>query len=520
MAGYSYTTRDLDDQNRAYLPSPSLDRVSTYCPTKDLSVLEEPNLDPFYLEQSLPETVPLDTKPGVSDANGPDQYFMLSTVRNPSVYGDSAGSDSEHNQGFEQFAPYYLEGTRFSSEESFSSTPSEPPELSPSSSFSSRYSPVYPHAIRASQQLHRHMHGPNLDKQVELRPCTPPSRYKAPAAPLPKMARSKSRPRKPLEVITYDRNQSTSNLWKPLPTPPVSSSITQPGKKGSSNGRTPIDPSMISGPSLLDPVTLEPHQSHFDQAFFIPSHDCPSPVPSPSTPSPLFEREATTGAPTTIHERPSSSTFDPYCERSVWESDSDTESIGRKSLSRRPIDTLRKVRSRAKLRAAKSAPKLNASKQNDDEAEALENFPPIPSHFNTDFRKPSLSNMRTHLNPSPTKDTFHPSENETLRLVAPSMTSLFRPPSRKANPGTQAEGVSECCDVDSATAAAAMQAKSRRQRTFPETYCLDDSFHDESSDVSWHGKAARRDPFFRRVLKSIRNFSCRTDMPDRAVRPV
>jgi hypothetical protein len=539
-AGYSHTPGDLDAlqngrdsyQTSIYLPSPpTFKRTATYYREKDLSVLEDPNLDPFYLEQSLPDTVPLDS---AERGEGPDQYFMLPPVTTGKTSSPGlaySGSERlQHNSpskptaleiedslGFRKYATNSLENARFCSKESFSSVRSEStPELSPSSSFSSYYSgSVHPNAaMKATEELHQHVKGSEAGKQFELRPCPPPRRYNAAASKLPSpIQTTKPQCRRPGDSseksTACDRGHNQTYWWKPLPSPPIltDNNGSHLGKKGSNNScRTQIDPSMISPPSLINPVTLEPHPTHFDQAFFIPANECPSPVPSPTTRPPLAERDVN------VQRRPSVSSLDPYCERSAWESDSDSESIGRKSLSRKPIDTIRKVRSRAKLRVAKSANKLNAAKQDDSD---LEHFPPIPNQFQEELPKCSMSSVRR---PS-SGDVFRPAEQETMRLVAPSATSLVRRPSHEGSLRGE-------CDIDRTTAAA-MQAKSRRrQRMTPESHSLDQerpaSFcRDESSD-DWidDSKTLRRDPLFRRVWKSLRALSCRAGLPEnRAVRP-
>ncbi|RMJ21795.1 hypothetical protein PHISP_07332 [Aspergillus sp. HF37] len=538
-AGYSHNPGDLDAlqngrdryQTSIYLPSPpTFKRKSTYYPEKDLSVLQDPNLDPFYLEQSLPDTVPLDS---AERGEGPDQYFMLPTVSTGKTSSPGlaySGSERlQHNSpstptaleiegslGFRKYATNSLEDARFCSKDSFSSERSESiPELSPSSSFSSYYSgSAHPNAaMKATEELYQHIKGSEAGKKFELRLCPPPRRYNAVASKPPPVQTTK--PQSQLfgdsceNSTAYDRNHNSPYWWKPLPSPPslANNNGSRLGKKGSSNScRTQIDPSMISPPSLINPVTLEPHPTHFDQAFFIPANECPSPVPSPTTRPPLAEKDVNA-----VQRRPSVSSLDPYCERSAWESDSDSESIGRKSLSRKPIDTIRKVRSRAKLRVAKSATKLNAAKQDDSD---LEHFPPIPNQFQEELPKCSMSSVRR---PS-SGDVFRPAERETMRLVAPSATSLVRRPSH----GSSLRGE---CDIDRTTAAA-MQAKSRRQRITPESHSLDQersaSFcRDEFSD-DWidNSKTLRRDPLFRRVWKSLRALSCRAGLPEnRAVRP-
>lgn len=536
-AGYSHIPGDLDavqnDRNQSETtirlpPAPTAERVSAYYPEKDLRVLEDPNLDPFYLEQSLPDTVPLDSnQSNVSDASGgPEQYFMLPTStagrtsscgsvsRNsvktqPSNQPTPSALEIEHGLGFQEYA-HYFEDARFSSGESFSSTQSEStPDLSPSSSLSSYCSPSLPlkATIRGTELLWEHIKGPKAGSQSDCCSYPPHQHIAAPrtsSSPAQSTMAEGRRAPKPLETA------NPPQLWKPLPSLPKAESrnSSHSGKKRSSDsGRPQIERSMISPPSLLNPVTLEPHQTHFDQALFIPATEYPSPAPSPTTRSPLAERDVNI-----VPRAPSISSFDPYFERSAWESDSDTESISRKSLSRKTNDTLRKVRSRAKLRVAKSVPKLNAAKQEDLNVELS---PPVPNPWQEVFRKCSTTSLHR---PS-SRWIFRAPEQETLRLVAPSTTSL--PPASSQKNSTRGKS-----DMDPSTAAA-MQAQSRRrQRVTPEPFSLELEPHlsfcrRESSDDSIDDdKAQTRDPLFKRIWRSLHVWGCRAGLPENgAVRP-
>lgn len=537
-AGYSHIPGDLDavqnDRNKSETtirlpPAPTPERVSTYYPGKDLRVLEDPNLDPFYLEQSLPNTVPWESnQPSVSDANGgPEKYFMLPTstagrtLSRGSVYRNSVKTrpnnqatpsalEIEHRLGFQQYGAHCLDEARFSSDGSFSSTQSEStPDLSPSSSFSSYCSPSrHPKAtIKATELLWQHIKGSEAGSRSDL--CSYPPRRQIPApcmpsSPVQRIMTQSRHPPKPLGIA------NPPQLWKPLPSLPSRerSNSSHSAKKGSSDSCRPqIERSMISPPSLLDPVTLEPHLTHFNQALFIPATEHPSPVPSPTTRLPLVERDGNI-----VQRAPSISSCDHYFERSAWDSDSDSESISRKSLSRKTNDTIRKVRSRAKLRVAKSVPKLNAAKQEDLNLELL---PPVPNQLQEEFQKCST----TSIHRSSSRYVFRALQQGTLRLVAPSATSLPRAPSQESS--TRGES-----DMDSSTAAA-MQAKSRRRQPItPDTYSLELERHldispRESSDDSIDDdKSQRRDPLFKRIWSSLRVLSCRTALPENgAVRP-
>ncbi|KAJ5780407.1 hypothetical protein N7457_005567 [Penicillium paradoxum] len=249
---------------------------------------------------------------------------------------------------------------------------------------------------------------------------------------------------------------------------------------------------------------MEPHMTHFDHPLFIPANDCPSPVPSPVASSPPISRQWTANS----MERPSISTIDAFCEQSVWESDSDSESLGCKSMSRRPIDTLRKVRSRAKLRGAKSQPRLHQTMLGEQTVDEFRCMPedivgePIPDNIRPSIERPSTS--RDGLRP--------PNALQTLRLVAPSTTSLIRPRSRKnSNP--------DSADVArAAAAAAALQAQSRRrQRSDSPEYSNPDKSsqekltafcYEQHSQFPFIDGSREQRPLFQRFMDSLRSLNC------------
>ena len=215
-------------------------------------------------------------------------------------------------------------------------------------------------------------------------------------------------------------------------------------------------------------------------------------------------------------ERPSTSTMDAYCEQSVWESDSDNESVSNKSLSRKPIDTLRKVRSRAKLRAAKSQPRLRQAMLDEQAPERFPCMPddavgePIPDALRSaSLDRPSLSRPSTS-RPSTSRDGMRGHPLQTLRLVAPSTTSLLKPRSRQNSGPTESTNGSE---VDW-PAAAAIQAKTRRQRSnTPEMIKSDKEkltsmCYEQHSPATFQDQAQDELPFFRRILQSIRSLNC------------
>ena len=516
--GYSHISGALDalqnDSTRSqsiYLPSPpTLKSVSTYYPKNDADVVEDANLDPFYLEQSLPPTDPWESTPGDSHDRFNEhasQFLKIPTVNTgseclpctvyqPVTQHKRPTRPFDHRLGFEQYGVNPLVNSRFHSEESFSSSPREStPDLSPSSSFSSNHSATnYPGSvIRATEQLFLHVEESNFSEadQFTLYPCTPPGRYKeSPTEPsTPTASTNPTTAKEPLETTMYDRKHG-HHRGKPLPALPNLANSNKADRRGPK-----IEPSMISPPSLLDPITLEPHTSHFDRAFFIPATDYPSPAPSPTSATAPMKLQP----PALMKEIPTLP-VDPYFERSVWESDSDTESIGRKSISRKSKETLRKVRSRAKLRAQKSATKLKQDEQ------PMEDLPPTPSYLQEQHPNPNRISASTPLNNRPSRDVFHPSSLETMRLVAPSATSLVRPGSRK-------DSLKGDYDMDQSTAAA-LQAKSRRkisQETVDSsdqerltTFCHE---HCSTSTLNESGSAS----FFRRFWRSLQTLSCRSE---------
>ncbi|KAF3390632.1 hypothetical protein F1880_009112 [Penicillium rolfsii] len=536
--GENHSPGELDalhaDWNRSEtticLPSPSpLKRASTYLPKAGPKVLEESNNDPFYLEQSISATAstwdsysPAFRDERFSDDNS--QFYKLSLThrRNASHTRKSshqyAGPDRstiaqlelENNLRFHRYTSSTEEEARtlHSSHQSFSSlhTDTSTPDLTPSSSFSSaNSSAACPDAvIKATEKLYHHAQRAQSEprRAFYLPASTPPTQL-PPPPPVPAIPKTQTT----TVNMKYETSSMSSSSRRRKPPPALPNLSRRPSshssrrKQSSPGTRPPLDPSMISPPSLINPVTMEPHATHFEQALFIPANDCPSPIPSPSASSPPISRQWTA----TSMERPSTSTMDAYCEHSVWESDSENESIDHKSLSRKPIDTLRKVRSRAKLRAAKSQPRLHQAMLDD---EAPEKFPcmpddavgqPVPEPYRgVSLDRPSIS--RDGLRP------HHPLQ--TLRLVAPSTTSLLKPRSRNNSHSNLRES-----DIDRSTAAAVQARTRRHQRSDSPEYIKEETekltsmCYEQHSPIPFEDPADQR-PFFKRFLDSLRSLSC------------
>lgn len=528
------------------IPSPSpAKRASTYYPKAGPRVLEESNSDPFYLEQSLAATPTWDCyTPAIRDerfSEDSTHYYSLSLTNGRDVgpRKDSlqypgpdrstlAQLELENNLRFHRYTSSTEDSrTLHYSQDSFSSvqTDGTTPDLTPSGSFSSGYSTPCPDAVlRATEKLYQHAQQAQEPRLAFRQPASTPPKYSLPPPPpVAPLSTASTRPTTPAEPS----NDSTSTLTMRYETSSMSSSSrrrkqhpTLPNlsrgtsahssrrKQSSPGTRPPLDPSMISPPSLINPVTMEPHATHFDQALFIPANDCSSGMPSPSASSPPISRQWTA----TSMERPSISTMDAYCEQSVWESDSDNESISHKSLSRKPIDTLRKVRSRAKLRAAKSQPKLHSGTLDDELPEKFPCMPddavgePVPLAFRgVSLDRPSTSRPSTG-RPSTSRDGQRSHPLQTLRLVAPSTTSLMKPRTRN-NSSDQAS------DMDPTTAAA-VQAKSRRRQRSdsPEFNSDKDQLtslcHEQPSQATFQGHAKEPRPFLRRMIDSLRSLNC------------
>ncbi|KAJ5885089.1 hypothetical protein N7495_009599 [Penicillium taxi] len=529
--GDSHCPVELDglyDRNRSgstiCLPSTAqspLKHVSTYNPKAGHKDLEKSNQDPFYLEQALAPTPTWDSyTPEIrndSFSDDSNQYYLPSLNKKDTLfhqqtlpYADRnrpctlAELELENSLRFHRYTPSQEEHWPLHcSQNSFSSVQSDStvPDLTPSSSFSSKhsyYSPSCPNAVlQATEKLYYHARQDQIEPRraflaaltPAIRPITTAERFNNFTFNL---------------AMKYD-SSSMSSRRKQHPTLPDlarSPSSHSPRRKHSSQStRPPLDPSMISPPCLINPVTMEPHATHFDQALFIPANDFASPIPSPVASSPPISRQWTAIS----MERPSMSTIDVYCEQSVWESDSDSESIGPKSISRKPIDTLRKVRSRAKLRAAKSQPKLRHS----HDTQISERFPCTPEDGmgeSVDELRGSSFDRSFLSRPSTSRDgQTHPLQ--TLRLVAPSNTSLQKPLTRK-------NSIINESDLDQ-TAAAALQAKSRRRQLSdsPE-YCNSDKerltslcYEETCSNITTPEPVSER-PFFRRLLESLRFLNC------------
>ncbi|CAG8016164.1 unnamed protein product [Penicillium nalgiovense] len=516
-------------------------RGSSYYPAGP-KVLEESNLDPFYLEESLAATP--SWNPYTSDMRNDnfedeDQYYTLALthkdIHNPSQYGPDRSTLAQvelenslrfhrYTSSTEERSPLHSSQVSFSSVHTYSTTP----DLTPSSSFSSSYdSPSCPDAVlEATQQLYKHANQIQIEpsRRFYLPASTPPT-YSLPPPPPPPVAPLNPADTRPTTPCFQHSNDSTTTITmgyedvtgscssrsRRRKQPPTgltlsrtaSSPSTSRRKQSSPGTRPPLDPSMISPPSLINPVTMEPHMTHFDHPLFIPANDCPSPVPSPVASSPPISRQWTA----TSMERPSISTIDAFCEQSVWESDSDSESAGRKSMSRRPIDTLRKVRSRAKLRAAKSQPKLHQAMLDGQTCEQFPCMPedilgePIPEAFRPSMDRPSTSKeaVRAH------------NGLQTLRLVAPSSTSLTRSRSRKNSSLNSS-------DVDRSAAAAFQAQFRRRQRSDSPEYSNSSSdkgdkekltsfCYDQYSHPPTNG-AREPKPLFERFMNSLRSLNC------------
>ncbi|KAJ5154640.1 uncharacterized protein N7500_010079 [Penicillium coprophilum] len=554
-----YCPAELDvlyqDRNRSEtticLPSPSpAKRGSSYYPKAGAKFLEESNLDPFYLEESLAATP--SWNPYTSDMRNDSfedesQYYSLSLTHNKDIHNPLqypgpdrstlAQVELENSLRFHRYTPSTEEHSPLhSSHVSFSSvhTDSTTPDLTPSSSFSSAYdSPSCTDAVfEATQQLYEHANQVQIEprRRFYLPASTPPAYSLPPPPPVPPFTPADARPTTPCfqqsndstTTITMgyeDATASCSSRTRRRKQPPAVLNLSRAAsfhntsrrKQSSPGTRPPLDASMISPPSLINPVTMEPHMTHFDHPLFIPANDCASPVPSPVASSPPISRQWTA----TSMERPSISTIDVFCEQSVWESDSESESAGRKSMSRRPIDTLRKVRSRAKLRGAKSQPKLHQAML---DGQTFEQFPrmsedilgePIPEAFRPSMDRPSTS-----------KDGVRPKDGlNTLRLVAPSSTSLTRPPRSRKNSSTNSS------DVDRSAAAAFQAQFRRRQRSDSPTYSnnsnseqgeeekLTSFCYDLYSQAPTNFQAPtngvrEQRPLFQRFMSSLRSLNC------------
>ncbi|KAH8690550.1 hypothetical protein BGW36DRAFT_432348 [Talaromyces proteolyticus] len=505
-----------------------------------VAVAEDPNLDPFYLERALETSKHWDTRTiDDSDIELEDlenEYFMsyMTEKKQPSIpsqlyHPTQILADHYNSQPLRTpvcpATPDWQRNYNHCSQGSCSSIKTDDsgvtPDLTPSSSFSSTSSGTNcPDEVRkATQQLAFHSEkagrnrtqGPRFFLPVATpdtwsgactRPSTPTDRV---AAANPGFGNSSS------ETLVMVHKESAAHAAsslrsKPLPSlPPILKNqgpTPVPKKSHNSGSKSHIDTSLISPPSLMNPVTMEPHTSPFDHALFIPAHDCPSPAPCPANPSPPITRQATNAS---TKGRPSTSTSVAYGEQSVWESDSDSESVSGRSQSRRgPIDTLRKVRSRVQLRRiAKSDAKLHAEFTSTLDA-GLPTSPPPPElpHL------PLYLDDRAAVSVTSVSDVLPKPLKQTLRLVAPSTTSLPRSPSRQSTE----KGISE---INTSTAAAIQAQSRRRQRsnatdeslpfskaeTIHQYYCHQQRSNTETSSIY-------RTSVFKRMWGSLRSLNC------------
>ncbi|EAW09324.1 uncharacterized protein ACLA_035270 [Aspergillus clavatus NRRL 1] len=554
-ASYSCRTRA---HPTTHLPafSPAKKRSSPFYPDHCPEITQDASPDPFYLEQSLGESGTWGrSRRAIRDVRfceEANQYFIPSSTdhnKKESTFSKPARGDAvrtrpnhlnrstlsivefEHQQHvFPQVATAHWEKyPHHQTQGSVSSVQSDTtPDLTPSSSLSSNYSsPIYPDSGLQTSEYPQVSSSCRSSERSRPTWSTPGSGSRSALS---------TRPTTPARDIGFkdstetlimpraDEQDLQSRRGKPLPSLPINprhgSGISS--KRGTSSGRRPsIEPSMISPPCLINPVTLEPHTTHFDQAMFIPANECPSPVPSRGPPSPTAISNVLIPPTLSTKNRPSTSPSAVRGEQSVWESDSDSESLGPKSMSKKPMDTLKKVRSRVQLRVAKSAPKLQNSTSSQPSAPSLERFPTVPEpHLKGPFGEPVKAMIPT----SSGHEVFRPSAQQTLRLVAPSTTSLVRPrtPGSRQNSGQhcQQRGEPRNHDFDR-SAAAALQAKSRRKQrpdspatllsTEREKVCT--FCREERSDLAiHHSLTLGRPPLYKRVWESLRLLGCHADI--------
>jgi hypothetical protein len=512
--------------------------IDPFGSSTSVAIAEDSHLDPFYLEHALDASKQWDARTiDDSDVELEDlenEYFMSymtedkkqslsSQYYHPTQIVAAHYDTSSLRTADCPATPDCQRTYNHHSQTSYSSIHTDAsgltPDLTPSSSFSSTCSASNcPEDVqKATQQLALHSErAPGRDRsrsaaRFYLPAATPDTQSRActrPSTPAERAASSKSKTPSSETLVMVHRHPATpaasSLRSKPLPSlPPILKNPGQapPRKTHSAGSRSQIDTSQISPPSLMNPVTMEPHTSPFDHALFIPSRDCPSPVPNPSPP---ITRQATNAS---AIGRPSTSTSVAYGEQSVWESDSDSESVSGRSQSRRgPIDTLRKVRSRVQLRRiAKSDAKLHADITHSLDAELPARPPPpqlphLPLYLD-DRGAASVISMADVLPP--------PLSRQTLRLVAPSTTSLAPPLSRHSTEKTVTE-------MDTSTTAAAIQAQSRRRQRSNATdeflpytkaeavhqyYCRQPSSDTETSSLY-------RTNVFKRMWGSLRSLNC------------
>lgn len=508
----------------------------------------DPNLDPFYLERALEREShvrdqfdqPFTSSPVRYDHRG--NVPPLSLTRSQPPETPSHALSGVQQRGFESSRSRYPPSGAGAapascSQSSCSSLQSDAttltPDLTPSSSFSSTYSGqnYLEDVWKATEPLtlHDRSYSPphrsptaasNAASHQLYLPLTPSDDQPDPWTSSTTVQMSTPRLRSAntsSETLTMDPKPDSSPPpplppppppspaylhSKPLPCLPSSSPsmatlapLTPPKKVFSSGSRSQIDPTSISSPILLNPVTLEPHSSHLDCAFFIPANGYPSVVAKAAATDP----EAT--PPPTAQSRASTLTSNVNGEQSVWESDSDSGSGAPRSQTRRtPIETLRKVRSRVQLRrAAKSEDKLATEPSNDGSTQ--EKMPALPP------LDPRVSNGL----PPPAKQT-------ALRLT-PSSSLLSPPPSSSSRKGGDRSG-----DEVNTFTAAAVHAKTRRRRRVDGP--LDDpsspSSKDENCDGYSHSHSHHtsdqaadltlgRPGMFKRVWGSLQTLNCQSN---------
>jgi hypothetical protein len=397
------------------------------------------------------------------------------------------------------------------------------PDLSPSSSFSSAHSGMTPlEAVwKTTERLAFQGKDVPQDRSHSATRFYQPA-FTSRGRPLSPTATSESTNgssetltmarRALLDSKSYLHTKPLPNIPLPnIPIPPTNpKSPTPQQRRPSPRWRGQINQSKAS--PGVNPVTPEPRASPLDHTFSIPTSTSLSPVPNSTATSPSITLQGADPSLTGRAPTPASTAN----EQSVWESDSDSESLAPKSQSRRrPIKTLQKLRSRVQLRyGAKSETRLNADSHNG--ASSQETIPAFPSSsMDYPCREP-----RTVSNGNSTPDRFPGREKQARHHYASSTASLPHFLSRNGSESSPYE-------IDTSTAAA-IQARRRRRHNsdksgvtlFPEVGRSDVYTRGVHLDPNASPKVLRPDRLgvFRRLWCSLQMLDCQspiqqTDQP-------
>lgn len=348
----------------------------------------DPNLDPFYLEDSLAYTDPWTSHdPYDHDPAYSDDYYEFYSLQG------SVETEFEQDHRFAQCLAHQAADTYPEQRQSSASSLeiATVPNLSPSSSVTSRHSatgrPVA--ALESTERAsHSQQKGYSGNGCCCCLPPGPSHQFLPSGMPAESSARGiLAPPGGSPAVYPKDNTMVCSRQpMKPCPSTPTALRGYSSWRPSHRHGRRSlIELQMGSLDHLVDRATYESHEFLFDRGPFSCPDDSSRLRPATAPSASHTSRAVASGSElkfTQLDSAPESP-----IERSVWEPDSDSESeepSSPKLLSSKSIETLRRVRSKLQLRVAKSGMSHDSAIREEEEERTGKSQPDQDNSSNND----------------------------------------------------------------------------------------------------------------------------------------